>query len=264
MYVSPEGHRDRMRQRLQQMTLEDVRSQDVLEYLLYYALPRRDTKQQAYDLLESFGSLQAVLNADENELTRVNGIGKRTARWLVTVGRAIAGYMQLEADDKPYMGNLASAVGYFSRFFAKHTDTEMWQFCLNAGGRLIGCMKLADYACWRTPEYMRMAAEQAVMLHAHSVLLCWFTGDRLIDVEDDEMAAIRNYGEALSISGMKLLDHIVFSREGHVSMARGSDRPVEQSVQEDAITNMRENARITGYLEGECECEYDDLEELLL
>lgn len=258
MSVSAEGHRLRMRQRLQQMEVDEIRSQDLMEYLLYYALPRRDTKQQAYDLLEHFGSVEAVLNADEKALTAVKGIGVRTAVWLRSVGRMLATYEDLEPDDKPYLGNLASAAAYLERFFAQSSGKQMWQFCLNAGGRLIGCMKLADYACWRAPEYVRMAMEQALRIRAGSVLLCYFTDEKLQRIEEDELESVRNYGYALSVTGMSLLDHIVLSREGLSSMVREKLIIRAEGGSIDEVTEMMcENARLTGYLEGERDPEYD-------
>ena len=257
MNVSAEGHRMRMRQRLQQMEVEGVRSQDVVEYLLYYALPRRDTKQQAHALLERFGSIKGIMAADISELTQVEGIGLRTAKWLKTVGSVMDTYMALEPDDKPYMGNLASAEAYLRRFFADKKDAQMWQFCLNAGGRLIGCMKLADYACWRSSEYARMAIEQAIMMRSSCVLLCYFTGDALQHVEEDEIEAVKNYGFALSVSGIKLVDHIVLSRGGISSMVRPDyDASLEEDTDDEVMHMIRENARVTGYLEGECDAEY--------
>ncbi len=257
MSVSVDGHRMRMRQRLQQMEVEDVRSQDVVEYLLYYALPRKDTKQQAYELLEKFGSLKGILDADEQELTKVNGIGQRTAKWLKAVGRAMQAYVKLEPDDKPFMGNLASAKAYLSRFFVRSSGVQMWQFCLNAGGRMIGCMKLADYACWRSSEYARMAIEQAVMMRANSVLLCYYTGSEPADVEEDELEAVKNYGYALSVSGIKLLDHIVYGKTGFKSMVRATDDIISDGGEADEVAGMIcENARIMGYLDGECDPAY--------
>ena len=258
MNVSAEGHRLRMRQRLQQMEVDEVRSQDLMEYMLYYALPRRDTKQQAHDLLEHFGSVEAVLNADVKALTAVKGIGARTAAWLASVGRLLDTYEALEPDDKPYLGNLASAAAYLGKFFAGSSGTQMWQFCLNAGGRLIGCMKLADYACWRATEYVRMAMEQALRIKANSVLLCYFTDDKLEHIEEDELESVKNYGYALSVTGMNLLDHIVLSREGLSSMVREKLIIRSEGGAIDEVTEMIcENARITGYLEGGRDPEYD-------
>ena len=57
-----------MRGRAEQMDKEDIRSQDIVELLLYYALPRRDTKDLAVALMEKFGSLEAILNADAKDI----------------------------------------------------------------------------------------------------------------------------------------------------------------------------------------------------
>ena len=101
MVKSAEGHRERMRGRAEQMDKEDIRSQDIVELLLYYALPRRDTKDLAVSLMEKFGSLEAILNADAKDIAAAPGIGVNTAAWLGSVGRLFRAYMDLDADDRP-------------------------------------------------------------------------------------------------------------------------------------------------------------------
>lgn len=250
MNVPTEGHRKRMRQRMRQMRIESLRSQDVLEFILYYALPRRDTKPQAYELLQKFGTMEAVLKADPKDLMTIKGIGPRAAQWLNRIGKLIDSYGELEPIDKPMLGNLSKAIEYFDQFFADKEEAQVWQFCLNAGGRLIGCMKIADYACWRVEEYLRAALEQAIFMEAHSVLLCFYTGGKKQPVDDDERAAIENYGYSLSVTGIRLLDHIVYSREGVESMVR--NRTVYGELQTDMgelAEMMCDNAMETGYLE---------------
>lgn len=250
MNVPAEGHRARMRQRLSQMKLEQVRPQDIVEYLLYYALPRRDTKPQAYELVQKFGTLEAILNADEKELMTVKGIGPRAAQWLRAVGRLSTAYAELRSTDRPFLGNPSSAADYLRGHFASETEAQIWQFCLNAGGRLIGCMKIAGQACWRFAEYSRAALEQAVLMQAHSVLLCYYTVDELLPVDDDEKNAIEDYGYSLSLMGIHLLDHITLSRFDVRSMVRENAGFRKKGEKLNAISElMCDNAIENGYLD---------------
>lgn len=83
------GHRGRMRQRFLQSGLESFQDHEVLEFLLFYAVPRRDVNEMAHLLLDRFGTLAGVLNAPEAELRDVCGVGPRVAHFLNLVPQLI-------------------------------------------------------------------------------------------------------------------------------------------------------------------------------
>ena len=74
-----EGHRDRLKKRYLEQGLEGFNEVQMLELLLFYAIPRRDTNELAHRLLEHFGSLEAVFDASVRQLTAVEGIGQNAA-----------------------------------------------------------------------------------------------------------------------------------------------------------------------------------------
>ena len=79
------GHRERVRARFLREGLSAFADYEVLELLLFYAIPRRDTKEQAHALDDTLGSLYHVLTASDEELCRVPGIGAKTALFLRSV-----------------------------------------------------------------------------------------------------------------------------------------------------------------------------------
>ena len=81
-----DGHRERLRERYRRAGFNAFAEYELLELLLFYALPRRDTKAIARKLLERFGSLSAVIAATPAELKTVEGVGEKTAAFLCLVG----------------------------------------------------------------------------------------------------------------------------------------------------------------------------------
>ena len=73
------GHRDRLRERYLSEGLDGFPPHNVLELLLFYSVPRRDTNVLAHRLIEQFGSLVGVLNAAPEQLAQVEGIGMNAA-----------------------------------------------------------------------------------------------------------------------------------------------------------------------------------------
>ena len=76
------GHRDRLRKQVQTSGLDSLHEHQVLEYLLTFAIPLRDTNEIAHELINKFGSFAGVLDADVNSLKRVKGVGEVVANFL--------------------------------------------------------------------------------------------------------------------------------------------------------------------------------------
>lgn len=218
MPISVEGHRARMRERAERMNAESMRPQDLLEMLLYYALPRRDTKPQAAELIGRFGSVEAVFRADEGELVKVKGIGPRTARWLREMGALTDAYAALEPTDKPKLSNVMRAQAYFKEFFEGAEYPEVWQCCLNAGGRLLSGGWIADNDAWAEPAYLREALSAALAVRAHSVMIGQFSPGKRTSFEEYDVKATLDYAVTLSAAGIQLLDHMLIMPDGAASM----------------------------------------------
>ena len=80
-----EGHRQRLKERFLREGLDHFEPHTVLELLLFYAVPQRDTNELAHRLIARFGSLDAVFDAAFDELCAVEGIGRNTATLLKLV-----------------------------------------------------------------------------------------------------------------------------------------------------------------------------------
>lgn len=78
-----DGHRDRKRQQFLTSGPDPFADHELLEVLLYYAVPRKDTNPIAHELINRFGSLQAVFAAPAAELERVPGLGRNAAVLLI-------------------------------------------------------------------------------------------------------------------------------------------------------------------------------------
>ncbi len=95
------GHRGRMRHRFLEEGLDGFQDHEVLEFLLFYAVPRRDVNDLAHMLLERFGTLAGVLDASDEELQTIPGIGPRVAHFLKLIPEVMAQMARIARPDDP-------------------------------------------------------------------------------------------------------------------------------------------------------------------
>ena len=91
-----DGHRQRLRGRIMRGGLEDLAPHELVEFLLYYVIPRQDVNDLAHRLLERFGSLQGLLGAGEEEMLAVEGMNECIARWFCLIQQCAAAISKID------------------------------------------------------------------------------------------------------------------------------------------------------------------------
>ena len=131
-----EGHRQRLKERFLREGLDHFEPHTVLELLLFYAVPQRDTNELAHRLIARFGSLDAVFDAAFDELCAVEGIGRNTATLLKLVPDLTRRYLD-SADHEQVLLTSVQAIGDFLRpKFLGRTKEMVFLLCLNNKGGL--------------------------------------------------------------------------------------------------------------------------------
>jgi DNA repair protein RadC len=106
------GHRERLRERFMQGGPDALPDYELLELVLFNALPRRDTKDLAKRLIARFGSFPEVVNAPDTLLKEVKGAGDRVVEELRLVRAAALRLMQRQVMEKPVLGSWSQVLEY--------------------------------------------------------------------------------------------------------------------------------------------------------
>ena len=138
------GHRERLKQRFLEEGLDNFTEIQVLELLLFYAIPRSDTNPLAHALLEHFGSLSQVLEADVEELKKVPGIGDHAATLLALVIDLCRYYQVTCAQQTAILTTLDACGKYLvPRFFGRTRET-VFLLCLDAKCKVLCCKEVGE------------------------------------------------------------------------------------------------------------------------
>ena len=219
------GHRQRMHERVQKYGLESLAEHEMLEYLLYFTITRRDTNPIAHALLERFGDFAGVLEADEEELCLVEGMGPASARFLHLLPQISACYHRSLTRDRRRLQTVEQMGEYLMARFRGTVRERVLLVCLDRQRRITCTSWLGSGTADMVELPIREAIAQAVRLKARWVVLCHNhpSGSALPSREDIEATA--ELARGMYVVGVELLDHIIVTETEYLSLRQRSELP---------------------------------------
>ena len=214
-----DGHRQRLIQRFLEEDLDNFEPHNVLEMLLFYAIPRKDTNELAHVLIDTFGSLKGVFDAPYEELIKVAGIGPNTAALLKLVPSLTRTYYS--SDARSVILDTSEKSGeYFLPYYIGQTEEVVRLACLDAGGKVISNQILHRGSANAAEVNMRKIVNIALRNNAMGVILAHNHPGGLPLPSEEDVATTKSIREALMPMGILLMDHIIVAGQDYVSMAR--------------------------------------------
>ena len=214
------GHRQRLRERFLRDGLDSLEDHTVLELLLCYAIPRRDVNQLAHLLLQEFGSLSAVLDADQAALEQVPGMGENAAALLRLIPAMNRRYLvdRAKAGKKLRLEDTAQVGEFFLPYFYGAREELVYVAFLDEHFRLLACREVFRGGMSYAPVNVRKLVEAALSLRATNLILAHNhpAGHAIPSREDRESTEL--IGRALAAVQLRLLDHIIVAENEYVSM----------------------------------------------
>ncbi len=216
--TSAEGHRRRLRLRLLTAGPQSVADHELLELVLFLALPRRDTKPIGRALLSRFGSFANAIAAPLADLRGIEGLGDAGAAALKTVQAAALRLVRAEVEERPVLTHWQGLLDYLGATMARDRVEQFRVLFLDNKNRLIADEAQSRGTVNHTPVYPREVVKRALDLHASSIILVHNhpSGDPTPSRGDLEMTReIKRAAEALSIS---LHDHVIIGNGRWLSL----------------------------------------------
>ena len=211
------GHRARLRARLLERGGEAMADHEILEFLLFSAQPRGDTKPLAKALLARFGSLSAVLAAAPAELAGVSGMGEASIAALKVVPEAARRLAREEAMARPVIDSWQKVLDYCRISLAHEGVEALHLLFLDRKLRLIADERQQRGTVDHTPAYPREVVKRALELNASALILVHNHPSGDTTPSQADIAMTREIAEAAAKLGIALHDHIIIGKGGHSS-----------------------------------------------
>ena len=212
------GHRARLRQRLLDGGAEALADYEVLEYLLFAAIRRGDTKPVAKALLKRFGSLSSVLDAAPGALMQVEGMGEASAAALKSVALAARRMARSEVQDKPVLGSWQALIDYLTIDMAHLTVERVRVLYLDTRNRLVLDDHVGDGSIDEAAIHPREVIRKALDIGAGALILVHNHPSGNPEPSRADIDITRRIAEAGRLLGVVVHDHVIIGRGGHTSL----------------------------------------------
>jgi DNA repair protein RadC len=212
------GHRERLRDRFRQAGPDALSDYELLELLLFRALPRRDVKPLAKSLLEKFGSFAEVISAPESRLAEVKGLGDSAVTELKVVQAAASRLLRGAVKKRRVLSSWSSVLDY-CRSAQAFSDREQFRVLfLDKRNQLIADEIQQIGTVDHTPVYPREVVKRALELSATAIILVHNhpSGDPTPSQADIQMT--KQIIAVANPLGIAVHDHIIVGKEGHASL----------------------------------------------
>ena len=210
------GHRKRLKEKYIKAGFEGWPDYEILEILLYYAIPQVDIKPRVKKLLARFNNLSGVLDAGLDELTNA-GLTENTAL-LLKISKDISGvYSKQNASARDIVSSPQLAIAYLKAVLKGSRDEEFYVLFLDSSNQLVSAKKLHDGVVNKSVIYPRKVVEFALQNKASGVIIAHNHPSGSLKPSEEDIKSTASVKDALGTVEVGLLDHIIISRNGYLS-----------------------------------------------
>lgn len=211
------GHRDRLRQRFRKSGLDGLHDYELLELILFRAVPRRDVKPLAKALIARFGDLSAVLGASVHQLDEMDGLSDNMITELKLVEAAALRLGQSRVLRKPLLSSWDSIVHYYRTKIAEKTTEEFHVLFLDKKNQVIADEIMGSGTVDHAPVYPREVIKRALQLDASALILIHNHPSGNPDPSRADIEMTRKIQDMAAGFSIRLHDHLVIGRQAEVS-----------------------------------------------
>ena len=213
-----DGHRSRMKQEFLQGGLTHFSEPRALELLLFYSRMQGDVNPTAHALLDAFGSLAGVLDADPQELMSVPGVGENTAVLLKLIPALAAKYLASRTSAETIIRNSGDLRDLFAPYFFGARNELSFLACFDSKLKLLGVRKISEGGPNETNIGPRQIATAALSYNASAVVVAHNPLSGLASRTADDNSTTRYLFQVLRGLGIVLYDHVILADDDMVSM----------------------------------------------
>lgn len=207
-----EGHRARMKERFLVNGLDGFSDHEILEMLLFYAIPYRDTNPLAHELTKRFGTWMQVVNADYRDLLTVPGVTPHVASLLTLVGQsALRYYRDTVMGDVVQLFDTNMMAEYLIPWFLGEKDESVVMVSLDNKRKVLNTTRIFKGSVNSAQFNVRLAVQQALRDNATQIILAHNHPNGFCFPSDADVHTTEYLAEVLKPLDIRIVDHLIIS-----------------------------------------------------
>ena len=213
-----EGHRARLRKRFRESGLDSFEPHNVLELLLFYAMPRGDTNPLAHRLINEFGSLSGVLEASPEDLMKVPGVGENVATFLTMIPQIARKYMEDKSEVRGNIEGVTAAGDYILSRFLGRSEENVLLVAVDNRNCILASRFIAEGDATSANISKRKVVEEALRMGATKVILAHNHPSGILTPSAEDETCTKTVAKDLAVVGIPLDDHMIVSGSKYLSL----------------------------------------------
>ena len=213
------GHRAKVRNRYYETGFNGMADHNVLEMLLFFGIPYRDTNEMAHELIARFGSFSGVLEADVRDLLNVKGMTENAACLITMILPLYKRYMENIKSRKPQFVSKEELSEYIRSLFLDTNDERLYALAYDSSRRFIGYKNIGDGDICSSRADIRKLSAFVIECKATGIILAHNHPHGIALPSREDIDCTKYIYKILDALKVRLLDHIIVNESDYISMA---------------------------------------------
>ena len=214
------GHREKVKQRYYETGLNSMPDHNILELLLFFGIPQKDTNPIAHALIEKFGSFSGVLEAGRTDLLSVKGMTESAACLLTLFLPVYKRYINDLHKKRRKFSDAKEIADYLRPHYLDTNNERVYALCLDSQDRLIACRVMSDGDIDSSTFDIRKLASIVLEVKAKKVVLSHNHPNGSLVPSQGDALATKAAQELLRLLKVQLTDHIIVTDKSYFSMIK--------------------------------------------
>lgn len=205
------GHRSRLRDRVAKEELEYFHDYQVLEYVLSFVIPYKDTNDLAHELIDKFGSLSGVFESSVEELMTVKGMGEVSARFISDFLKIYNRYERCKLAKRTELVTPLQTFDYFKGLFKGKLVEELYIVALSPKSKILKVQRVSSGSNTEAKVTIRDISDIMSSLKVANIIIAHNHPDGEATPSEADNKFTKALVTSLCINGCHLLDHIILA-----------------------------------------------------